>query len=161
MRVTPSIATANAMLNGTGLKEQLDGGFLYVFAGPVPATADEALDLVSKHTALVKISLNSTATGLTLSAPASGAIGKPSGDTWAGAVNIDGYQGSETELAPTFCRFCVGLDDGRGAADGTTGYRIQGTAGGPNSGAFLQFGVAELVDGNTQPVGAFSLSLQR
>ena len=157
----PSTATSNAVLNGTGLKEQFDGGFLYIFAGPAPANADDALDMVSAHTELVQISLNAGITGLTFATPAGGVLGKTPAETWSGVVDIDGYEGSETALAPTFYRFCPAGDNGRAAADPSTGYRMQGTCGGPNSGADLQFGTAMLTDGNTQPIGAFSWELMR
>lgn len=157
----PSTATANAALDGTGLKEQFDGGFLYIFAGPVPPTADTTLDMVAAHTELVKISLNAGATGLTFAAPAGGVLGKTPAETWSGAASFDGYEDTETSLAPTFYRFCTGGDNGQGVADPSTGFRMQGTCGGPNSGADLQVGTAMLTDGNTQPIGAFSWELMR
>ncbi|WP_251267931.1 hypothetical protein, partial [Enterobacter hormaechei] len=60
-----SIPLAQALLGQ--VKNALDGGFLYVFAGPVPASADDALDMVGSHTQLAKLSVSGG--GLTFSAP--------------------------------------------------------------------------------------------
>lgn len=155
MTLKASTATSNGLANGTGLKEQFDNGFLYLYSGAVPATADEALDVVTAHTQVVKISLNSTATGLTFDAPVSGVLGKAAAEVWSGVVGFVGFESGAATLAPTFYRFCTATDDGQAAADTTTGYRLQGTVGGPNSGAELQLGAEDLTPGNTQPVGAF------
>lgn len=157
MSIDTTTALANAML--TTARTNLSGGFLFLFAGPVPATSDEALDMVGLHTQAVKISLNSTATGLTFDAPANGVLGKAAAETWSGVVATDGKDGAVTTITPTFYRFCPAADTGRTLADGTTGYRLQGSVGGPNSGADLQLGTALLTEGNTQPVGAFGYSL--
>lgn len=153
MALIVSTATANGLAHGTGLKDQFDGGRLYLFAGPVPATAGEALDMVSSHTQIVEISAGGA--GLTFDDPNLGVLGKADAETWSGVVELIGAQAGAGSLAPTFYRFCAAGDDGRGAADASTGYRVQGAVGGPNSGAELQLGAAELVEGNTQPVGSF------
>lgn len=155
MTLLVSTATANGLANGSGLKEQFDGGLLYLFAGPVPATADEALDMVSAHTEAVVVSVNSAGTGLTFDAPNAGVLGKAAAEVWSGVVATEGANGAATSITPTFYRFCAAGDNGRGAADAALGYRVQGAVGGPNSGAELQLGAAELVEGNTQPVGSF------
>jgi len=157
MTLKASTATANGLANGTGLKEQFTLGYLYLFSGPLPATADEALDMATKHTEAVRISNNSTNTGLTFDNPVNGLLSKAAAEAWNGVVATDGKDGALTTIAPTFYRLCAAGDNGRGAADPATGYRIQGTVGGPNSGADLQLGSASLTEGNTQPVGAFGL----
>jgi hypothetical protein len=156
-----STATANAALNGTGFKEQFDGGLLYLYAGPVPADADVALDMSTLHTEAVIISESGSGDGLTFDAPAGGVLGKAASETWSGVPDTNGYQGSLTTIAPTFYRFCAGSDNGRGAANTSTGYRVQGTVGGPNSGADLQLGNATVTEGVSQPVGAFSWTIGR
>lgn len=155
MALKISVPTANGLANGMGLKEQFDGGLLYLFAGPVPDTADAALDMVSQHTQVVAISVNSAGTGLTFDAPNLGVLGKAEAEVWSGVVELVGAQAGAGTLAPTFYRFCAAGDDGRGAANASTGYRVQGAVGGPNSGAELQLGATDLVEGNTQPVGSF------
>lgn len=159
MTLKVSTATANAALNGTGLKEQFDGGKLYLYAGPIPASANDALDMAAAHTEVVVITVGGAGTGLTFGAPSGGVLGKSSGETWSGVPATDGFQGSQTSLAPTFYRFCAGSDNGRGAANASTGYRVQGTVGGPNSGADLQLGSATLSEGVSQPIGAFTWTL--
>lgn len=156
MALKLSTAARNALLNGTGVKEQLDAGKLYLFSGPVPATADEALDMVASHTQAVVITNDGTSTGLTFDAPSGGVLSKAAAEVWKGTVATDGVNGALTTITPTFYRFCAGSDNGRGVANSSTGYRIQGTVGGPNSGADLQLGQATLTEGNEQPIGAFA-----
>lgn len=157
MSLKRTIALAQHL--AAAIKTNLDGGFLYVYAGPPPATSDEALDLVTLHTELVKISISGGATGLTFDAPVAGVLSKAAAETWSGTNAFDGVDDADSALAPTFYRFCKSGDNGRGAANSTTGDRIQGTAGGPSSGADLQFGTATLTAGNTQPVGAYSITI--
>lgn len=152
-------ASKNGILNSTGVKEQLDLGFLYIYAGPIPATADAALDMVNDHTELVKISVSGGATGLTFATPSAGVVSKNGGEVWTGTCAFSGADGATSTLTPTFYRFCAAGDDGRGTADASTGYRVQGSVGGPSSGADLQLGTDTLTDGNTQPIGAFSITI--
>ena len=157
MSLKPSIATANACANAIGLKEQFDNGFLYLFSGPVPDTASEALDVVTLHTEVVKISVDSDGvTGLDFDAPVGGVLSKAVAQDWTGTAAFDGFDELDPSLAPSFYRFCAAADNGRGVADGTTGYRIQGTVGGPSSGADLVLGSATIANAAVQPVGAFS-----
>ena len=158
MALKETAATKNAALNATGIKPQMALGYLYLFSGTVPATADEALDFVGTHTEIVHITNNSTATGITFDAPVSGVLSKAAAETWSGVVAITGFNAASPQ-APTFYRLCAAGDNGRLIANATTGYRIQGSVGGPSSGADLQLGTASLTNGNTQAVGAFSYSL--
>ena len=156
MSLKPSVATANGCANGTGLKEQFDDGFLFLFAGPIPATADEALDMGADHTEVVKISVDGDGvTGLTFNAPASGVLSKATAETWTGTATFDGADDGEASLTPSFYRFCAAADTGRGAADGTTGYRIQGTVTGLTGGGDLVLGSASITAAALQPIGAF------
>lgn len=147
MAVKLSLGLRNALLASSGLKESLDGGFLYIFAGTVPADADAVLDMVATHTQIAKISVgNDGTTGLTFAAPSNGVLNKTGAESWEGTVAFDGADDGETTLTPTFFRFCGPSDTGR-TAGGTTAKRIQGTAGGPSSGADLDVG-AETVTAN-------------
>lgn len=113
------------------LKDALDGGRMYWFNGPVPASADDALDMGSDHTQLVEMTESGDGvTGLTFEAPSGTAMLKAGGETWSGLIAFDGANDSETTLEATFYRFCAEGDDGRGAA---TGPRLQGTIGPPGS----------------------------
>lgn len=130
--MTISIPLAQALLGQ--VKSALDEGFLYVFAGPVPATADAALDMVGSHTQLAKLSVDGN--GLTFSAPVGNVLPKAPSEEWEGLIEFEGANAGAPSLSPTFYRFCAAGDDGRGAS---TGVRLQGTAGGPASNAAVLF----------------------
>lgn len=130
-----SDALANLMLST--LKDQLDGGFLYIFAGSVPADADDALDMLNEHTQLVMLTVgNDGITGLTFDAPVGGVLAKAAGEDWVGTVTFDGADGTMPTLTPTFYRFCANGDNGRSAGSATP--RLQGTVGGPASSARIK-----------------------
>lgn len=131
--MTISTHLAQALLAET--KGALDGGFIYVFSGPVPATPDAALDMSGSHTQLAK--LQNGLSGLTFSAPVGNVLPKNATEVWEGLIEFEGADGSATTLAPTFYRFCASGDTGRALA---TGIRLQGTAGGPASNAAVMFG---------------------
>ena len=157
LKATP--ATKNALLNAIGLKEQLDDGFLYIFSGTAPATAAEALNMATTHTELAMITVSDDGTtGLTFDAPLAGVISKAEAETWSGTCDFDGFNAATTQTA-TFFRYCAAGDNGRGAADGTTGYRIQGSVTALGGGGDLQIGSGSLTDGVLQPIGAFSVSI--
>lgn len=160
MTVRRSTASANAALNAVGIKEQFDAGILYLFAGPVPNTADEALDMVNDHTQVVAISVNGDGTGLTFDAPVAGVLAKAAAENWTGTVAFDGADDAELSLQPSFFRFCAAGDTGRGAADGSTGYRIQGSVGPAASGADLLIGGTGVLEPTgAQPVGVFNIQI--
>lgn len=102
-------------VNGS-VKALLDGGFIDLYAGAVPASPD---DSVGAATLLCTISDNATGAGLTLNTTASGGVvTKLPAQTWKGEILADG--------TPTFFRFRKTGDTG-GAS--TTDIRIQGTIG--------------------------------
>lgn len=153
------ISNALADLIAAEAKTQLDGGFLFIFTGPVPASANDALDMVADHTEIVKISVNGDGvTGLTFEAPDNGQLNKETTEDWEGTAAFDGADELEATLAPTFYRFCKAGDTGRGAADETTGHRVQGTVGGPTSGADLVLGVNTIANAAVQPISNFGLT---
>ena len=113
MKITTELADAIASL----YKSELDGGFLYVFSGPIPASAEDALDMGADHTQLAMLSESDDGmTGLTWSAPVDGVIVKTPSETWEGLNSFDGAEDSETTLTATFARFCPSGDNGRTAA---------------------------------------------
>lgn len=163
MAISYSLALRNALLGSSGLKEILEAGnaapaglYLYLFAGPVPANADEALDMVSDHTQTVKVAADATAIAdgivpLELAASASGGyITKSTSQTWKGLIAFDGVNDASPSLTPTFWRLCAGGDNGRAAGTGTS-YRVQGTAG--VSGADLLLPSATQEDNGTNEFG--------
>lgn len=100
-------------------KAALDGGFVYYFSGPVPATADDAVD--GATVMLAKFSLNGAgATGLTFEATATdGVLTKTAAEAWQSTAAATG--------TATFFRFCDSADTGTTAS--TTAKRVQGTLG--------------------------------
>lgn len=155
-----STAAANGLLASTGLKSMLDNGFLHIFAGPVPATADEALDMVNDHTLIAVISVDDDGvTGLTFEAPANGILAKATAENWLGETSFSGAEAAEPVLVCTFYRFCAAGDDGQGTANASTGYRVQGTVGGPTSGADMVRGNPEVAEAQPFPIGSFALRM--
>lgn len=151
MAIKVSLGLRNALLSNGGVKENLDAGFLYVFAGPVPADADAALDMATSHTEVAKITVNDDGTtGLTFDAPVNAVLNKAAAETWEGTINLDGFDAGPT-VTPSFFRFVSAADNGRGAG-GTTAKRIQGTAGGPSSGADLDVGSDTVTDNGTNSI---------
>jgi hypothetical protein len=156
-----STATRNAALNGTGIKEQFDGGFLYLFAGTVPSSANDALNMTTTHTEMVVISLDGLGVdGLTFDAPSAGVLAKAAAEAWRGVAAFDGAEDSETSLTATFYRLCADGDDGRGAANASTGYRIQGVIDEPGSGADLELANPVIASGYLQVIDTFTYTLQ-
>jgi len=101
------------------LKAALDTGYLYIFSGPVPATADAAID--PSCVQLVKLTDNGDGTtGLTFSGTATGGVlTKTPSEVWEGVVAASG--------TATFWRFCPSSDTPANAS--TTAARLQGTVG--------------------------------
>lgn len=146
-----SYETAELLLNQ--LRTELNDGFLYLFSGPVPATADEALDMVNDHTQLVRMTESGDgSTGLSFETPVQNVMVKAAAEDWSGLVAFDGAEDNKSTLTPTFYRFCSAGDDGRAAA---TAPRLQGTVGGPTSNAdFVLTSGDSLTDNGTNTQGA-------
>lgn len=152
-----SSEAAEAML--AALKTELDAGFMYFFAGPVPDSPEDALDMDAAHTQVAMLSESGDGvTGLTFAAPADHTLTKTPAEDWRGVVLFDGADDSETTLTPTFFRFCPDGDDGRGAA---TTPRLQGTIGGPNSTADVRLSSDTLTANGSNETGlaGFTVSL--
>lgn len=159
MAISISLALRNALLEGSSVKEELDGGFLYFYAGPVPADADTALDMVDDHTQLAKLAaddppVDAGVTGLTFEAAATnGALPKTAAESWAALVHFNGADDAQAGVGPltaAFFRFCGPGDDGR-AAGTTSTPRIQGTI--AVAGADINMTSASLSDNGTNEVG--------
>lgn len=76
------------------VKDALDGGFIKVYSGTPPTSADSAV----AGTLLWTVSVDGDGTGLTIAPAVNGrAFGKPSATTWAGAT---------TAGTATYWRFC-------------------------------------------------------
>lgn len=144
MSLFTSTGLRNAMLVTGSMKSQLDGGFVKIFGGTVPADADSD---IGAATTLCTISLNGTATGLTFNASASaGTVTKTTAEVWSGTNALTG--------TATFWRFYK-TGDTQGAS--TTALRLQGLA--STSGSDLVMTSISLVSAAPQNVDYFSLTL--
>lgn len=138
-----STGLCNKLLDTGSLKSIFNLGFLKIYAGSAPATADAA----TTGTLLCTVSNNSTGTGLTFDASAaSGTLPKNSGETWSGT---NGATGTATHY-----RLVAVGDTG---ALSTTEARIQGTIG--TGGTDMVVGSVALVNGATFTVNYFTQSL--
>mgnify|MGYP003556813008 FL=1 len=109
-----STGLRNYMMGTGSFKAAMDGGFIKIYAGTVPSSANDSL---GSATLLCTISNNSTATGLTVEAvPVGGVITKTISEVWSGANVASG--------TASFYRFVTAADDGTLS---TTQRRWQGT----------------------------------
>lgn len=113
---------ANAMMVTGSLRSLINGGFIYCYTGPVPETADEAVD--GSSALAFKMSVDDDgSTGLTFEASATnGVLRATSSELWKG------HNATGSSKTITFFRFCVGSDTGDDVA-GVSDYRLQGTIG--------------------------------
>lgn len=145
MTTKASTGLRNHMLATGSLKAALDGGFLELYQGPEPVTADAAID-PAQHKLLVRIYSDGTSAGLTLSPTAADGFIEKSTQTWSG-TNID-------TGTVQFFRFVGPSDSG---ALSTTLARLQGTV--ARAGADLNITSVELTAGVPQAVNFFSIAL--
>lgn len=116
MALKLSTGLRNKLLDTNPLRTIFNLGFLEVYSGTVPDSADAS---IGGATLLCRYSNNNTTTGITLAATASnGAITKNLGETWSKAAAGTG--------TATFWRLVAAGDDGTLS---TTQARIQGTVG--------------------------------
>lgn len=145
MSVSKSTALANHLAVTGSLKAGLDNGLLYIFSGPVPSSADDAID--GSSVLLATISVGGAGTGLTFAAEATnGVLTKTASESWQGTIAASG--------TATFARFCESGDSG--TATTTTARRLQFTVG-TDATAGLVLSSVSLVQGNTQAVNTFQL----
>jgi hypothetical protein len=142
MALKLSTGLRNAMLDTGSFKATMADGFLKIYSGTPPATADAAVT----GTLLCIISDNGTGTGLDLGAAASGAIPKDPAQVWSG-TNVAGGTAS-------YFRFVGNTDTG---VSSTTEFRVQGTCG--TSGADMNMTSVNLSLGAPQSADAASFTL--
>lgn len=112
MAVKVSTGLRNALLDSASLKDILDGGFLDIYSGTIPATADDAL---TGATLLCRVSNGGS--GLTFDTSAvGGVLSKNPSEVWQGLNTASGVA--------SFFRFVTAADTG---AASDTEERIQGT----------------------------------
>lgn len=144
MTLKASTGLRNKVLDSNPLKTVMSGGKINIYAGPVPATADDAL---GSATLLSTITVGSTGTGLTFdSAAVNGVLAKNPAEVWSG-VNV------ASGTAAFYRHVAVG-DTG---VLSTTQARIQGEIG--TAGKEMNWSFVALVSGATQTIDYYNVSL--
>lgn len=135
----------SAHLAVTGSKKAaLDGGRLRYFSGPVPASADAAIDGSSVLLAEFTVG-HDGATGLTFEGTATdGVLTKTAAEAWQSVAAATG--------TATFFRFSASGD--AGTANSTTAKRIQGTLG-TTAAADAQLSSVTITSGDSLSVDIF------
>ena len=143
MAVKVSTGLRNKILDTGSLKSRLALGFIKIYSGAAPATADAAVT----GTLLCTISVSSGGTGLTFdTAAAAGVLAKNTGETWSGVNAATGTAG--------YYRFSAAGDTG---VLSTTEERIQGTVG--LAGADLNLSSVSLTATVTQTIDYYVATL--
>lgn len=114
MAVKVSTGLRNRVLDTGSLKSRLALGFLKIYSGTPPASADDAVT----GTLLATISAGGAGTGLSLAASAADGVLTKAAEVWSGAIVATG--------AASYYRFSAASDTG---VSSTTEERIQGTVG--------------------------------
>ena len=141
-----STGLRNHMLATGSVKIALDGGFIKIYGGIIPSSADDAI-VPANSPILTTVSVNSSGTGLTLAAAAvSGVITKNTSEVWSG-VNVAGG-------TPTFYRHVSATDTG---VSSTTEKRVQGEI--ALLGAEFDISSLTLVNGAPQVIDYYSIAL--
>lgn len=144
MSVKTSTGLRNGMLVGDSFKGLMDGSFLRIYAGPVPASADDA---IGSATLLCTVSNNSSATGLTFDSVAvGGVLSKTPAEVWSGNNVAAG--------TASFYRLETSADDQDASS---TLPRVQGTVG--VLGADLNLSSVALANGAPQAIDYFTMAL--
>lgn len=139
-----STGLRNYMLGTGSMKAALNLGFIKIYSGAAPASADDAIG--AGNSLLCTISVNSTGTGITLSDPASGVVTKNTSEVWSG-VNA-------ASSTASFFRHVGSADDGTASASQP---RIQGSI--ALAGGDLNLSSLALVSGATQTIDYYTIAL--
>lgn len=140
-----STGLSNSVAVTGSMRAALNGGLLYIFSGPVPSSADAAVDPSSAL--LCTLSVGGAGTGLTFESTASnGVLAKTAAEAWSGTNAASGNA--------SFWRFCAPADDGKVAS--ATAARVQGSVG-TDATADMILPNVMLQSGNTQAINVFNL----
>lgn len=139
-----STGLRTALATTQSLRAALNGGFIRMYTGAVPASADASL---GSAVLINEISAGGSGSPLTLELTApSGVVTKSVGEVWTGSNLANG--------TPTFFRYVLDGDVGDAS---TTAVRFQGSVGGP--GADLIISALPLVSGAPQTFDVFQLAI--
>lgn len=139
-----STGLRNKMLDTGSLKTALALGFLKIYSGAVPASADDA----ATGTLICTVSVGSTGTGLSMAASAAAGVLAKAAEVWSGVVAAGGPH------TASYFRFVAVGDDG---SSSTSQARIQGTV--ATAGADLNLSSTTLASGATQTIDFFNVAL--
>lgn len=143
IKISTPLATALA----AALKAEIDGFYLHIFSGTVPADAEAA---TAGATKLVTITVNGDGTtGLTWEVPTSGTLLKETTETWEEIAIASG--------TASFFRFCDPSDAGTASGPSTT--RYQGLCGTDPFTCELVMGTTTITSGVNVPIANFSLNV--
>jgi uncharacterized alpha-E superfamily protein len=143
MALQASTGLRNKLLDTNSLKTVMALGSIKIYSGAVPANADAAVT----GTLLCTITLNSTATGLSMAAAATaGVLEKLSSETWSGVNAASG--------TATYYRHVAAGDTG---ALSTTEARLQGLV--AVVGSEMNLSSTTLTSGATQTLDFYSVQL--
>lgn len=144
MTLKLSTGLRSGTLSTGSVKSLLDGGFIDIYSGEVPPTADEG---IGDATLLCRISVGGLGTGLTFDAtPVDGALVKNPGEVWIGTILATG--------TPAFYRHVTATDDGLLS---TTAPRIQG--GVAISGSQMNLSNMNMIAGATQTIDHYLFAI--
>jgi hypothetical protein len=135
------------MLDANPVKTALALGFINIYSGLEPATADAAIGSAGTNVLLCTVSVSGGGTGLSFdTAAASGSLAKAPAEVWKGTNLASGTAAFYRHVAPA--------DDGTAS---TTQPRIQGTIG--TSGAEMNFSSTGLTMGAEQTIDHYIVAL--
>lgn len=155
MALKVSTGLRNSMLtggSGEGFKASMDGGFLYLFSGTQPSSADDAA--AGTLLAVFYSNYPTNTAGLSFGTAASGAIAKSGAQTWSGAGLTSGtvgwfrFQELDTDEATTRANALLAS---------ATDKRIDGSV--AVSGGDLAISATNITSGAVQTVSSFSVTL--
>lgn len=150
MALQLSTGLRNGMLNSTGFTEAFNDGIIYIYSGPQPTDADQAV----QGTLLLRVTVNNGAwaagsptNGLGFDPPASGVITKAAAEVWRGLGIADGTAG--------WFRLCGNAADA--GASSTTLPRLDGTV--AVSGGDMNLASIAIVTNAPTTIDTFSFTL--
>jgi len=139
-----STGLKNGILGTSSLSTLLTDGYIKLYAGTMPATADGALGAAVLLNTYSDASGSGAGNGLEFDAPDSGGISKQTGQVWSGLSVAAG--------TATFFRYIQQADTG---VDSPTQVRVQGTVGGAGADMFVQ--TAAISDATTYTIDYFTI----
>lgn len=143
MAIKASTGLRNALLTNTGLASAMNLGYINIYSGAAPASADAP----ATGTLLCVVSNNGGGTGLTFAASAAaGVLQKAAGEVWSGTNLAAGVAGYYRHVAP-----------GDTAGESSTEARLQGVIG--IAGADMNMTSVNLASGAVQTLDFYTVSL--